>query len=80
MKFHLSSVSVANWSPFVNSCSLGRPYIIFVFLIFIILVFSRFDFEGLITSVPELCILFTFDEMCAFSKCVDLQQRVCVVS
>ena len=38
----------------------------FVFLLFVILVISRFGFEGwiwvLIASVPDLCILFTFFE------------------
>ena len=36
----------------------------FVFYLFVILVISRFDFEGwiwvLIASVPDFCILFTF--------------------
>ena len=30
-----------------NSCSLGWPYILFVFLLFVILVISHFDFLGL---------------------------------
>ena len=48
-----------------NSYSLGRPNVLFVFLLFEILVISHFGFEGWIvgsriTSVPGLCILFTF--------------------
>ena len=39
----------------------------FVFLLFIIVVISRFSFEGwiwvLVASVPDLCILFTFMEI-----------------
>ena len=42
-----------------NSCSLGLPYVVFVFRLFVILVISRFGFEGwiwvLIASVPDLC-------------------------
>ena len=44
---------------------LSWPYVLFVlFWLFVILVISRFGFEGwiwvLIASVPDLCILFTF--------------------
>ena len=48
-----------------KSCSLGRSYVLFVFLLFVILVISRFGFDGwiwvLIASVPGLCIRFTFN-------------------
>ena len=71
MTFHLmcvhiifGSVWVADWPPLGNSCSLGWPYVLFVFCLFVILVISRFGFKGwigvLIASVPGLCILFTF--------------------
>ena len=44
-----------------KSCSLGRPYVLFVFRLLVILVISCFGFEGsiwvLISSVPGLCIL-----------------------
>ena len=47
-----------------NSCSLGWPYVLFVFWLFVVLVISRFglraEFWVLIASVPDLCILFTF--------------------
>ena len=47
-----------------NSCSLGLPYVLIIFSLLVILVISRFAFEGwiwvLIASVPGLCILFTF--------------------
>ena len=47
-----------------NSCSLDIPYVFFVFWLFVILVISRFGFEGLfwvlIASVLDLCILLTF--------------------
>ena len=46
-----------------NSCSLGWPYVLFVFWLFVILVMTRFGFEGwiwvLIASVIDLCIRFT---------------------
>ena len=46
-----------------NSCSLGWPYVLFVFWLFVILVMTRFGFEGwiwvLIASVVDLCIRFT---------------------
>ena len=40
-------------------------YVLFVFCLFVILVISRFGFEGwiwvLLSSVSDLCILFTFE-------------------
>ena len=47
-----------------KSCSLDCPYVLFVFLFFVILVISRFGFEGgiwvLIAPVCGHCILVTF--------------------
>ena len=47
-----------------NSCSVGRPYVLLIFWLFVILVISHFGFEGwilvLIDSVRDVCILFTF--------------------
>ena len=47
-----------------NSCSLDRPYVFFVFCLFVLLVISHSGFEGwlwvLIASVADLCILFTY--------------------
>ena len=71
MTFHLtcvhnifSSVSVAGWPPFGGGCSLGWRCVLLVFWLCVILVISRFAFEGwiwiLIASVPDLCIHFTF--------------------
>ena len=49
MTFHLmcvdiilSSIWVAEWSPFGKSCSLDWPYVLFVFYFFVILVISNF--------------------------------------
>ena len=55
---------VAEWSSLSGKrCSLGWPYVLFVFCLFVILVISRFSFEDwiwvLIASVTGLCILFT---------------------
>ena len=51
-------------NPLGNSCSIGCPYVLFVFLLFVILVISRFGVEGLfwvlIASVPDPCTLFTY--------------------
>ena len=60
-----SSIWFAEWSPFGNElltrltiCSLC------IFLLFVVIVISRFGFEGwilvLIASVPGLCTLFYF--------------------
>ena len=47
-----------------KSCSLGFPYVLFVFLLFVMEVIFRFGFEGwiwvLIALVHGLCILITF--------------------
>ena len=44
--------------------SVDHNYVLFVFCLFVILVISRFGFEGwiwfLIASVPDFCIIFTF--------------------
>ena len=50
---------------FGKSCSLGCPYVLFVFRLFIILVISRFCFEGWIwvlkfSPVPGHFLLVTF--------------------
>ena len=69
MTFHLmsvhiisSSVWVAEWPLLGKSCSLGLPNVLSVF---VILVISRFGFEGwilvLIASDPDLCILLGFN-------------------
>ena len=48
-----------------NSCSLGLPCVLFVVWLFVVLVISCFGFQGpirvLIASVPDICILFTFN-------------------
>ena len=77
-----SSVYVVEWPPFGKSCSLGCPYVLFVFCLFVIRsVISRFGFEGriwiLIAQVPGHCLHFTFIhnqddcviEVYAFSGC-----------
>ena len=47
-----------------ESCSLGLPYVLIVFLLIVILVISHFGFEGgtlvLIALVPDHCLSFTF--------------------
>ena len=48
-----------------KNCSIGGPYVLFVFWLFVILVISRFSFEGglwfLIATVHGHCILVTCD-------------------
>ena len=71
MTFHLTCVyfilvrfGLLNGHLLENSCSLGLPYVLFVFGLFVILVISRFGFGGwiwvLIASVHGICILFSF--------------------
>ena len=71
MTFHLtcvhiifSSVSVAEWPPFGKIAAHSVDQMFSVVLLFVILVISRFGFEGwswvLIASVPDLCIRFAF--------------------
>ena len=59
-----SSVRLLSGHILGNSCSLGWPYVLVLFFLFVILVISRFGFEGwirvLIASVPDLCIFFIF--------------------
>ena len=59
MTFHHAGLLSGHFSG--NSYSLGTPYVLIVFLLFVILVISRFGFGGwiwvLIASVPVLCIL-----------------------
>ena len=47
-------------------CSLGWPCVLFVFWLFVILLISRFGFKGWVwiqvASVPDLCVLFTFND------------------
>ena len=47
-----------------NSCSLGWPYVFFVFWLLVILFISRFGFEGwnlvMTVLVPDICIRFYF--------------------
>ena len=49
-----------------ESCSVGLPYFLFVFLLIVILVITHFGFEGgtlvMIASVPGHCLSFTFYE------------------
>ena len=51
--------------------------VLFVFLLFVILVISRFGFESwiwvLIASVPDLCILFTFCVLYLYYLCPDIR-------
>ena len=51
-------------TTFRESCSIGLPYVLFVFLLIVIVVISHFGFEGgtlvLIASVPGHCLTFTF--------------------
>ena len=46
-----------------NNSLFGLPYVVFVFLLFVVLVISHFGFEGgtlvLIASVPGHCLPFT---------------------
>ena len=68
--FHLivhytfSSVWVAEWPPFGNSCPLGWPLVLIVFCIFVIIFISRFGFKIgiwlLIAPVPGYCFSITF--------------------
>ena len=71
MTFHLTcvliifnSVSVAEWPPFGKSLLTLLTICSFLFWLSVILVISRFGFEGwiwvLIASVPDLCIRFNF--------------------
>ena len=50
-----------------KSCSFGLPYVLFVLCIFVVLVISRFGFEGatlvLIVSVPGHCLPFTIHQI-----------------
>ena len=52
------------WETKVSACFLGVQHVLFVFLLFVKLIISRFGFEGwigvLIAPVPDLCMLFTF--------------------
>ena len=63
MTFHLTCVHIIFSHLLDDSCSIGCPHVLFVFLLFVVLVISRFGFEVwswvLIASVPDLCILFT---------------------
>ena len=60
----LSSIWVAEWQPFGKELLTRLTICSLCFLLFVILVISRFGFEGriwiLIASVPSLYILFTF--------------------
>ena len=57
------SIWVAEWPHFGKIGAHSVDNMFFVFLLFVILVISRFGFEGwilvLIASVPDLCMLFT---------------------
>ena len=57
-----------------RSCSLGWPYVLFVFLLFAILVNSYFSFEGgiwvQIASVSGHCIPVTFNGAAHVGRCL----------
>ena len=57
-----------------RSCSLGWPYVLFVYLLFAILVISYFSFEGgiwvQIASVSGHCIPFTLNGTAHMGRCL----------
>ena len=62
--YTFSSVWVAEWPPFGNSCPLGQQFVLLVFCLFVIFIFSRFGFKSgiclLIAPVPVHCFSITF--------------------
>ena len=61
-----SSVSVAEWPPFLEIAAHSVDHMFSLYFVFVILVISRFGYEGciwvMIASVPDLCIGFLLFE------------------
>ena len=73
MTFHLTCVHIIlvrlGWlsgNLLGNSCSLGRPYVLFVFVLFVILVIVRFGFEAVFGFLLLQFLDFAYVLQCTF--------------